>query len=129
MVSCSCRGALRSGLPWTIVWQRPRFNSAVPAHARGVDFCRWQFAAHPSCQKKLTTLWYGDGGFDKILRRRSKLVQIVVVACIILLYPVLSVIYVIAPNSLVSIVYSVQPTVVTRVPVFNTYQNLTGRVW
>ena len=62
----------------------------------------WQFTAHPSCQKKLTTLWHGDGHFDKLLRRRSKLVQISLVACIVLLYPVLSLIYIVAPKSLVS---------------------------
>jgi len=66
-----------------------------------VDWCTLQFAAHPSCQKKLTSLWYGDGDFDKLLRRRSKLVQTFVVAGIVLLYPVLSLIYIIAPNSLV----------------------------
>jgi len=65
----------------------------------------------------LTTLWYGEGDFDKLLRRRSKLVQIIVVACIVLLYPVLSVIYVIAPNSLVSVSTDITPFAVasTRV--------------
>jgi len=68
----------------------------------GVGLMCLQFAAHPSCQKKLTSLWFGDGHFDKLLRRRSKLIQIFVIACIAVLYPVLSFIYVIAPNSLVS---------------------------
>ena len=59
-----------------------------------------QFVAHPSCQKKLTTLWYGD--FYKLLKRRSTLVQTGVVMLITLLYPILAVTYMLAPDTTVS---------------------------
>jgi len=86
----------------------PDHNGTVSLNGRirPIVVWRWcQFAAHPSCQKKLTSLWYGVGHFDKLLQRRSKLVQITIVACIVIFYPVLSLIYIIAPNSLVSLYY------------------------
>jgi hypothetical protein len=59
-----------------------------------------QFVAHPSCQKKLTTLWYGD--FYKLIKRRSALVQTSVIVSIIISYPVLAIAYMLAPTSVVS---------------------------
>ena len=55
-----------------------------------------QFVAHPHCQQLLASLWYdGLPGF----RRKPFLVQAGIILLIALLYPVLSICYLLAPDS------------------------------
>ena len=59
-----------------------------------------QFVAHPSCQKKLTTLWYAD--FQTHLKNKSWCTWISMMFAICFFYPLWALIYLIAPASSVS---------------------------
>lgn len=56
----------------------------------------FQFVAHPNCQQLLATLWYeGCPGF----RRRNIVCKLLITVTIGLMFPLLSITYLIAPKS------------------------------
>ena len=63
----------------------------------------FQFVAHASCQKKLTTYWYGD--FFRYFRKLPNWAMSLNAFLVILFYPLLIIIYWFAPNSKVSVIY------------------------
>ena len=55
-----------------------------------------QFVAHPNCQQLLASLWYeGLPGF----RRRHIVFKVLLTVSVCLLYPILSLLYMVAPKS------------------------------
>ena len=64
------------------------------------SFLFLQFVAHPSCQKKLTSMWYSSCEW---LKNRSWTLRMAIIILIALVYPVLAIVYMVAPRSKVSI--------------------------
>jgi hypothetical protein len=61
-----------------------------------IEPCRLQFVSHSHCQQLLASLWYeGLPGF----RRRHSVIKIFITALVGLLFPVLSIAYLIMPRS------------------------------
>ncbi|ESO08660.1 hypothetical protein HELRODRAFT_169548 [Helobdella robusta] len=60
-----------------------------------------QFVAHPSCQKKLTSLWFHDLNNNNLMSRSSFL-HALIIFVIILFFPILSLVYILFPNLKVS---------------------------
>ncbi|ELT93222.1 hypothetical protein CAPTEDRAFT_147411, partial [Capitella teleta] len=56
-----------------------------------------KFVAHPSCQKKMTSLWYNN--LHILLHNRSKQLHMPIMGLIVVLYPVLALCYMAAPNT------------------------------
>ena len=65
--------------------------------------CSFQFVAHPYCQRKMMSLWYGNQYFFK--KGKSLITNVLKAFPLMLIYPFLAVIYWLMPDSKVSCIF------------------------
>nr|AWJ68223.1 putative transient receptor potential channel 4 [Hirudo verbana] len=72
----------------------------LPRLQLAIKYKEKKFVAHPSCQKKLTSLWFHYP--NSSLMNRSNLLHTVIIFVVIIFFPFLSLVHIIFPNSKVS---------------------------